>query len=226
MNGTELDLPSSEVGTRYHIIGLNISEVIDANDPQDAISDIQSQGGVALIAHPYWSALSIKDLMELDGYIGIEIFNSHCHLSRSKGYSTVHWDDLLLRGRQIFGFAVDDCHWHFNDRPFDGCYAWISVKASKLDLNSLISSISNGLFYSSNGPEIYDLTVNENLVSIVTSPAKAISFITFDGKGFRFNAVDGFISHASFPLDKLESYVRVEVEDAVGHVAWTNPIYL
>ena len=47
------------------------------------------------MAHPYWSSLTVNDLMRLHGYLGLERFNPICLLSIRKGYSTIRWDDLL-----------------------------------------------------------------------------------------------------------------------------------
>ena len=161
--GEEIHLGRSEVNTYYHLVALNLNDEIQpGEDPQSVIDEALRQGGEVLIAHPYWSSLTINDILGLEGYLGIEVFNTTCQVSIGKGYSTVHWDDLLVRGKFTFGFAVDDAHWHFNPhRPVDACCAWIMVKAKSLTVDSLMESLKNGLFYSSSGPEIFDVEADE-----------------------------------------------------------------
>lgn len=223
--GVELGIGESAVGTKYHLVGLNLGHLIESDDPQSAIDEIVKEGGEAVIAHPYWSSLTVNDLLKLDGYLGIEIFNTTCHFSVAKGYSVIHWDDLLIRGRSTFGFAVDDAHWHFSaHRPADACCSWIMVKSASLAVESLMNSIRNGLFYSSNGPEIFDVDVDEDSVYVKSSPAKSINFITMNGHGERFTSVSEPMVEAEYKLRGIERYVRIEVEDGRGGTAWTNPI--
>jgi len=224
--GAELAVGRSETQTRYHIVALNLEHMIETgDDPQTAIDNVKNEGGEALVAHPSWSALTTHDILKLKGYLGIEIFNSTCHFAVSKGYSTIHWDGLLNRNIAAYGFAVDDAHYHFNEhRPVDACYAWIHLKAPKLTLESVMESIRKGLFYSSNGPEIFDVNVTEESVTVKSSPAKAISFITKNGLGQRFTAMNKPMTEAKYLLRGNERYLRIEVEDGNGGTAWTNAI--
>jgi hypothetical protein len=225
--GVELSVGSSEVGTKYHLVALNLRQVIQSDDPQSAIDEAIEEGAEVVIGHPYWSSLTVNDLIRYKGYLGIEIFNSTCHLSISKGYSTTHWDDLLARGRFAYGFAVDDAHWHFNPhRPVDACYSWIMVKAPSLTLRSLMNALRNGLFYSSSGPEIHDVDFQDGFIRLRSSPARVISFIANTALGERFTAQDKPICEAEYKMRGVERYIRIEVEDEIGRTAWTNPIVL
>ena len=49
-----------------------------------------------------------EDLLGLNGYLGIEVYNATCDVTVAKGYSSVYWDILLHNGRFTYGFAVDD----------------------------------------------------------------------------------------------------------------------
>jgi len=226
--GEEINTGRSEVGTSYHLVALNITEEIKPDmDPQSVIDEAKRQGGEAIIAHPYWSSLTVNDISKLNGYLGIEIYNTSCQFSIGKGYSTTHWDDLLVRGIKTLGFAVDDAHWHFNPyRPVDACYAWVMVKAEELSADSIMESLRSGLFYSSNGPQILDMEVNEDSVHVKTSPARAITFIANSSMGRRFTSLNGPLREAEYTTTGRETYIRVEVEDYTGRMAWSNPIIL
>jgi predicted metal-dependent phosphoesterase TrpH len=224
--GVELGCGRSEVNTGYHIVALNLGHTIESHDPQTVIDEIVRQGGEAVIAHPYWSALTVNDLLRLDGYLGIEIFNTICHFAVAKGYSTAHWDNLLDRERYTLGFAVDDAH-HCRPKPYrplDAGYAWVRVKARSLRTEDIMDALRSGLFYSSNEPEIFDVEVTAESIIVKSSPARAVSFITKNGLGERFTALGEPIVESRYEIRGTEKYLRIEVENDKGRIAWTNPI--
>lgn len=219
--GIEIDGGKSEVNTGYHIVGLNLNHLVESNNPQTIIDEILNNGGEAVIAHPYWSALTINDLIKLDRYLGLETFNTTCHVSNAKGYSSIHWDSLLDRDRHILGFAVDDTH-----SSSDLGFACIQVKAKDLTIESLMNSIKSGLFYSSNGPKIFNISFKNGLIKVKSSPSRAINFITKNGLGKRFTNQNNPLVEAEYKIGGSESYIRIEIEDNKNQKAWTNPIIL
>ncbi len=228
--GTEMDGDSSELGERYHILAFGLSEACQVPDrPKvaEAIAWAKQHGGEAVVAHPYWSGLALPDLLRCEGNSGIEIFNTGCHYELAKGYSTVHWDDLLGSGHRAWGFAVDDSHHGVREhRPTDTARAWIMVKASALTQDAIMESIRSGLFYSSWGPTIHEMAVTGAEVRAVTSPVKEINFIAQRWAGGSFTAPEGeTLTSAVFPLRGHENYLRVECRDAEGRWAFSNPIF-
>ena len=232
IRGEEVDCPAK--GVSFHLIALDIKEEIPHPtkddpklDPQELIRRIKSQGGQVILAHPYWSALSTMDMLSIEGYIGVEVFNTGCLFEVDKGYSMTHWDDLLIRGRNVFGFAVDDAHWHHREhQPKDACQAWIMVKAKSLSTEEIMDSIRKGLFYASWGPKIKDLSIEGDRIYVSTSPVKSISFVAPNGRGERFSAVKSrLIEDAEYKIRGEEKYVRVQCIDEAGRMAWTNAIF-
>lgn len=75
---------SSERGRFNHIVGLNIDGELPVKDfqrcesPQRVIDLIGELGGVAILAHPYWSELNINDMTKFEAYIRIEITDWNC----------------------------------------------------------------------------------------------------------------------------------------------------
>jgi hypothetical protein len=157
----------------------------------------------------------------------VEVFNTGCHYEIAKGYSAVHWDDMLNRDRRIWGFAVDDSHHYPGDRhPSDTATAWVMVKAQELSREALLESLRAGLFYSSWGPTIESVAAADGVVTVRTSPVKEISFVAQRWAGASFSAPEGeTIAEASFMLRGHEEYVRVECRDAEGRWAWSNPMF-
>ncbi|MCW3991652.1 MAG: CehA/McbA family metallohydrolase [Candidatus Bathyarchaeota archaeon] len=231
--GEEVIVGTSEAGTLLHIVAINIEmelpvgEADSDESPQRAIDLVREQGGEAVVAHPYWSGLTFNDLIGLEDYLGLEVYNTNCDLTINRGLSNVHWDNLLASGRRLLGFAFDDAHSENRaNLPMDSCGGWISVKAESLTIDSLMASIRRGLFYSSIGPEIRDIHVEEGCISASTSPVKTISFVSNSGLGERHTAESGYLTVAAYTLRGTENYVRVETSDEHGRAAWSNPIYI
>jgi hypothetical protein len=62
-------------------------------------------------------------------------------------------------------------------------------------------------------------------VHVRTSPVREINFMGQAWVGQNFTAPDGeTITEASYPLQGVERYLRIECRDAEGRKAWTNPV--
>ena len=228
--GEEIDGGKSVIGASFHIVALNIKkEILFANKEkitaQEIIDRIKEEKGEAIIAHPYWLGLTLQDILPLKNYLGIEVFNSTCFYGIGRGESSVHWDDLLTRDKEIFGFAVDDAH-HYSDieyRPMDMRKGWIMVKASNKE--AIMESIKKGLFYSSSGPMIKNLSIEEKIIKVETSPVSSITFLASPTKGKRITALST-IEQAEYEIKGNEKYIRIECVDTLGRKAWTNPLFI
>ena len=144
--GRILILPGVEFGfERYHLVALNFSEEIDGekfSHVNQIINYVKEKDGEVILAHPYWSSLTTQEVIELEGLLGLEVFNSTCLLSIGKGNNEIYWDMALEKGKKLFGFANDDSHHHFNQhRPVDTGYSWLMVKSSSLTKSALMESL-------------------------------------------------------------------------------------
>jgi hypothetical protein len=231
--GEEICVGRSHAGTLYHIVALGVDETLPFTDfdreldPQRVVDHINEVGGIPILAHPYWSGLNHRDMMALERYHGVEIYNTSCEYERNTGLSASHIDGIIVAGRRPWIYAVDDHHGA--DRPnlpLDACGAWISVKAHSLDVKAIMKSIRGGLFYSSTGPEIKDIAIDrDGVISVRCSPVKTISFVSTPSLGMKFYAMDEPLTGAAYPGRPGETYVRVEVTDIMGRTAWSNPMY-
>jgi hypothetical protein len=229
--GTELDGDHGEVAESVHVVAVGLSGPADVPwrpSVPEAVAWAKEHGGEAVIAHPYWSGLTAADMVGWDGHLGIEVFNTGCHYEIAKGYSTVHWDDLLGRGRRMWGFAVDDSHHHPSaHRPLDTAKAWTMVKAAALTREAILDSLRAGLFYSSWGPTLHEVSVGEGRAKALTSPVKEINFVAQRWAGGSFSAAPGAtLTEAEFELRGYEKYLRVECRDAEGRWAFSNPVFM
>lgn len=228
--GIEIGVDTSSVGTRYHLVGINTEEGLEVSPAfgaqlrvQEGINFLKKKGSEVILAHPYWSGLTMEELFSLEGNIGVEVYNSTCLRARAKGFSSIFWDALLAKGKLNWGFAVDDTHLHH----LDAYKGWVMVKAPLLNKQSIVHSIKNGLFYSSCGPQIKGVNCNGKKVYARTSPVKLISFMCDHAKGMSvWNYGEKELFEAEFKLKGTEKYLRVECMDQNGQSAWTNPLFL
>ena len=213
----------------YHLLGLNIKESFNVENmsAQNIIDRINNQGGIAILCHPYWSALTYMELLSLKNYSGIEIYNNTCEKAKGKGYSSVHWDEVLQTGRKIYGFAVDDAHHHYGEhREDDILGSFVMVKSKSLTPEDICDSIKKGAFYSSTGVLIRDLKIKDNKIEIEFSPSIDVDFIGYGSSGERFSGKGIEIEYAKYVIKGNEKYLRIEITDKNYKKAWTNPILL
>jgi hypothetical protein len=214
------------MGLRYHLVVLGVRQMIQLpleTPVQAAIDRWSETGAVIILAHPYWSGMTLADTLPLQGLTGQEIFTTAAHTDLGKGLATVHWDDVLARGKHWWGFAVDDTH----NYEYDFAGGWVWVKSERLEEEAILQAMKNGAFYSSSGPEIYDFRVEKGLAKVRCSEVAAINFIGHSKWGIQRRAAPGrTITEGEYQLQGHEVYLRVECVDAWGHTAWTNPVFL
>jgi len=231
--GTEVDAGRAQLGEAFHIVGVGLRSMIEIPRdaairhglaPQDVVNTLGRAGAVVFVAHPYWSGLVADDLLRLDGIAGIEVFNANTEVDVGKGYSGVHWDDCLSRGKLLLGAANDDAHWRMPDYG----RAWTLLRAETLTPESVVEGLRNGAFYASTGAAFVDVSFNGAAVTVRAAPpgAAEIRFISDRRWGQRIVADGAPLETATYALRGREKYVRVEMTSPSGGRAWTNPLFL
>ena len=66
-------------------------------------------------------------------------------------------DMLLARGQRLTACATDDAH--FVPNSHDRAAGWVMVRSETSDPDALLVALKAGEYYSSSGPEIYDLAI-------------------------------------------------------------------
>ena len=220
-----LDMGKNHPGTPFAQ-----SEVIPETKCADSLSSfrqmqelVKDRRMAVIYCHPVWSRIELEDLLQLDGFMAMEIFNAESDTCGDVAGTTVYWDSLLRRNRKVFGVATDDCHQLFNIGK-----GWIQVKSEELTHEAIMENFMQGNFYASNGPEIYDFYIEDGYLYVECSPCRMIHMTCFDKPGKTAFEKDGtLITSATIPINPESlKYIRVMCEDAEGHCAWTNPIFL
>lgn len=225
--GCELNGGRGELGQHYHLVLIGQRQPAPVNGDmaiQEIIDLALTVGEICWIAHPSWSAITSRDLQPLRGTLGIEVYNTTCHHGIGRGESAVQWDELLVRGQRPLGLAVDDAHWHYED----AVGGWIMARVASRDPQDVLAAIRGGMFYASNGPIIESLQFEGRTLSLVCSPAQEVRLINPNpGAGWTTARQQrpGPYTEIEWTIPDAWAMVRVEIVDARGRKAWTNPFY-
>lgn len=223
--GCELHAPRTELGELWHIkaIGLPFDfEPLGENETGPEIARRAYEAGAFIgIVHPSWYGLTQNDARSLPFAHAIEIYNHGSAVELDRGNDWPFLDSLLNQGWRLSGYATDDAH-HLTHDWLGG---WVMVEAEERDPDALLESIKQGRFYSSQGPEIHDIRIDETAVTVRCSPA---SVIALQGRGSKSQREMGDqLQMATLPLKRFEaSWFRVTIIDGQGRRAWSNPIWL
>lgn len=193
------------------------------------ISECKMHGYFTTYSYPAKSCLVMPEQLELSEVDALEVMNYSSLMEGQDEYNAVCYDNFLRRNHRLFCAANDG---NKNLLPLDskrsdsfGAYTYIN--SDSLDYTSIASSIKNGEFYASEGPEIKALWIKGDTVNIRTSPADRI-FLCAGRRACRsFQANGGVpLTAASFQLHPKDIYVRFVVIDEEGRRAYTRAYYL
>lgn len=179
---------------------------------------IQEANNLPIFCHPEWSGNTAQEILALPDINLMEIWNSGCAVENGIDTHAAYWDEVLCSGRKMYGVATDDGHqlWHNG-------LGYIRVQAEKTP-SAILDALRRGAFYASCGPEIYDFYLEDDKAVILCSPVEVIRF-----RHFRMPYAErrgpGIMGHQIVPR-KGTNYIRAEIMDAQGRMAWTNPIFL
>ena len=193
------------------------------------IRKLGEQGFLCCYNHPYWSLQTHEDYAGLQGLFAMEIYNHGCELDGLYGANPQSYDEMLRAGQRLFCLATDDNH---DSRPVgdamnDSFGGWVMLKLPELSYAAVIRALRQGAFYASNGPKLYDLTLENDTVRVRCSPVEKIYLVT-QGRHcqMRVAAPGKTVTEAAFPLKGDEGYFRIDCRDAMGRHAWSNAVFL
>jgi predicted metal-dependent phosphoesterase TrpH len=239
----ELDAKAPTMESDAHVLALGVEAdpVLPEGEWDDlaaVVGWVEANGGVPYLAHTYWSGLRTEQWWDVEGIVGIEVWNSGCELELGRGDSSIHWDEALERGRPLHALATDDSH----HPGFDSGFAWTWVRAAERTQPAILDALRSGAFYGSTGPEILAVDVDEHRVVVECSPAASVTLLCGRKRGARANAGRLGYPHNARALARddrglltrveLERpwdggrYGRVEVLGEDGTKAWTNALWI
>ena len=233
--GAELHAPKTSVGELWHMVAAGLPldfEPCGENESGVEISRRAANSGAFIsIAHPAWSQLTIKDGLAMDMAHSVEIYNTGCDRQCDRGDGTYLLDQLLNQGKRLTANATDDAH--FENGAHDAFGGWVHVKAPSLDPEEILKSLKAGHFYSSQGPQIHELSISNNHLRVVCSPVSSIAIVC--GNSRTATRIGHAITSANLNLADLEKswtpvtpspWIRLVIIDQADKRAWSNPIWL
>lgn len=196
---------------------------------QKVVDEATKNGFLVSLNHPQYSMITPDFFGQLNGLWAMEIYNNMSMGAGYWDYNPAMYDDMLRRGKRLFCLATDDCHsislpkYEFQQNGG----GFVMIKSDELKYDKIITALENGDFYASQGPEIYNLYVEDGKIHIKCSPARTISMIShhrpFGGTAF---AKDGIlITEAEFEFQN-QPFFRFDICDYQGRHANTRAYYV
>jgi len=178
------------------------------------IAERSKEGFLVCYNHPYWSLQTYEEYSKLRGCFAMEIYNHNCEVDEGYyGYNPQVYDEMLRQGERVFCFSTDDNH---NRGPEDipdrdSFGGFIHINSKSLKYEDVMSALVNGDFYSSQGPEIYEISLEENKLTVKCSPAETIVVYT---QGRRcYTKIGEMLTESVFELSGSYDYIRVMCRD-------------
>ncbi|MBR2438563.1 MAG: hypothetical protein IKB25_00080 [Lentisphaeria bacterium] len=164
--------------------------------------------------------------MTLENILVIEVYNTSTRYI-GKELNMYCWDDCLNAGKEYTAIAVDDIH-----KPCDFACGWIMICPESNTPEDIIKALKQGYFYSSQGPEFSRISVYEGIVEAEFTPCAAAVFVgrNSTGRCLAIERPEGPGTSCEITSIKTElkdcprGLFRIQLRDAQGNYAWSNPI--
>lgn len=217
----------TDAGNVFHILGIGCESkpaLTETAGPQEIIDEVHRCKGLAVLAHPAWSLNTAQQAARLSGVDATEIYNSVSDAGESsRPYSGDFVDTAACQGLFYPLIADDDAHFYNGS---DETKAWIMLEAEEnASDEELLKALKEEKFYATQGPEIHIRREN-NEVTVICSPVSRISFFSnavwAPERCHRGEGLTKAVCH----VQPWENFIRAEVTDAQGKMAWSRVIRL
>ncbi|MBE6705257.1 MAG: hypothetical protein E7583_08350 [Ruminococcaceae bacterium] len=172
--------------------------------------------------HPSWSLENASDYLGYKGLWAVEAYNHSCMVAGLFEYDIHAYDDLLRSGERIGCVFADDNH------SLKGSVGgWVMVNAEKLGYDSIISALEKHEFYSSNGPVIKSLVIEDDK-AVLTYEKGAYATISCQSRRAQRKYAENIDGENVAVFDILpdkDGYIRFDVVDKDGNRANTNAYF-
>lgn len=223
-SGAEYNLETNNAITGcHHIIGIcmdSAPEIAKDADVQTTIDEIHAHNGLAILGHPAWSLNRVHEIAQYHGFDATEIWNSvsDAHAS-SRPYSGHFVDAAMCEGMVFPLLATDDTHYY--DGTDDGLgFIMLEVPENATD-REIMDAVRAQKFYASQGPEVH-LFQEGNEMVVRCSPVSRINFCSNSVYVVGHSVRGEGLTEARVPIKDYETFMRAEVVDEKGRMAWTN----
>ncbi len=200
----------------FHVSALDLKIPLDPSGGYgDGINAIYKASALPILNHPIWPPrVPANFIVQQTNLRHMEIHNGL--VQDQEGFDNQFlWDQVLSAGKKIWGVASDDAH-----RTSDYGRAWIMVNAHSRDRDVILSAIRRGQYYCSTGVFLDEISLKPGEIKIASRNGQFIRFI-----GQNRTVLDSVYSNrAVYRYKGNENYVRVEISNRNGQMAWTQPL--
>jgi predicted metal-dependent phosphoesterase TrpH len=214
--------PGVEHSAQQHLLRVNVTTTLPHDLSYQSVIDLTlQQGGLVILNHPNWGEnfdhWRDSQLIQLERYHGIEIYNNVIEYLEGSPYALDRWDRLLSEGKRVWGYANEDTH-----RTFQIGSAWNAVNVRERSKEAVLDALKAGRFYASTGVVIEEIVVEDGYYRVQSANARELRLISLHGQ--IVERVRG--SQATFSLSKASVYARVEAIGEGRSRAWTQPVFV
>lgn len=219
-------------GDLTHLLCLGLTENLrppsggpSAEELRRLTAETRAQGGVSVLAHPAWSGLSWRRLLETAG-CGVDAFeltNTLCGRINGQQRSDQLWRLLAAEGVFLSAVGADDANEWSED--LNGV-AWTGVLVQDRMARGVLDAIRAGRTYASEGPELRGVEFDpDGYVRVRCSPCVACHF---QSAGYGIRSVFAASSAEAFEVDlhvegyRMANWVSVSLVDERGRAAWSS----
>lgn len=198
------------------------NRVYGAEGINEIIKIANENGFFVCYNHPRWSLENYGDYCDYEGLWGVEIYNTASNIGGIYEYDINVLDDFLRDGKRIYASCGDDNH------SINNMFgAFVMVNTDVLMYENVINALLSGNFYSSTGPEIFEMYVENSFVHIKCSDVRQIAFSTQGRRSAcKIAENDNLINEATFEILPEDGYFRIEICDEKGNRGCTQPYYI
>ncbi len=216
----------------YHILGIGMTSHRGVNyrenphpAPQEIVDAIRADGGIAILAHPAWSVMDPKGILNLNGITAAEIYNSVSDLPfNGQRADSSAWFDIWGTNydRLIPAVASDDAHGYEGDQ----CYSYTMVNAAELSRDGILDALKAGNFYASQKPVIHEMAIDWEKGIVHLEFSEDVMTVVFYSNHIwvpqRVTQVKG--GRMDYRIAPGEFFLRAELITRDGRKAWTSPV--
>ena len=125
---------------------------------------------------------------------------------------------MFINDRPVGIIATDDSHL----RVPDAGVGWVMVAAEELTSKAIISSLKLGYYYSSTGPNIYDIILENSILSISCSAAETICVAGMEHRSLYDNGSSKTKAYCDLTNFHSDGF-RISSTDAAGETSRSHP---
>jgi hypothetical protein len=135
-----------ECDQRMHILGYGLLALLTTKSPEEVIREIESRGGISVIAHPKDTMFEWIDHFDVLPS-GIEVWNTKYDGQYAPRPETFHLlANLQQRKPELLAFYGQDLHW---ERQYCKMFNWVLVKTCERD--SILQAFRCGQYQAGKG---------------------------------------------------------------------------